>query len=255
VSDHPDPPPDESTPDDPAPEDPAPDGPTSGDTTPDDPTPDGGDDSEDGTADDPAADPQGAVGQVAGGPGALQPRGAFHGMPSPPRRTGVFLDADDLRDHVGHLLRVMLGGYEVDAFGNFSFVHESARVFVTVGGSPIGPQVGVFSVTNLDVALSPQLAAFIATTNHRLGFGALSYDTDNHAVWLRHTLLGTALDAPELQAAVAAVASTAAHLDDQIAQQFGGRTFNDAPADMQRNARPPDSLQDTFREGGATGYL
>jgi hypothetical protein len=210
---------------------------------------------DDASEDDPDDTQAGPVGQVAGGPGALLPRGGIPGIPAPPRRTGVFLDADDLRDHVGHLLRVMLGGYEVDAFGNFSFVHESARVFVTVGGSPIGPQVGVFSVTNLDIALTPQLAAFIATTNHRLGFGALSYDTDNHAVWLRHTLLGTALDAPELQAAVAAVASTAAHLDDQIAEQFGGRTFNDAPADMQASTRPPDTMQESFREGGATGYL
>lgn len=258
MSDHPDATPDEPTPAEP---DATPDEPTSDAPTGDGPAGEPDDDatpeeeSGAGTGDATEGPPMGAEGQVAGGPGALQLRGSFPGMPSPPRRTGVFLDADDLRDHVGHLLRVMLGGYEVDAFGNFTFVHDSARVFVTVGGSPIGPQVGVFSVTNLDIALTPPLAAFIATTNHRLGFGALSYDTDNHAVWLRHTLLGTALDAPELQAAVAAVASTAAHLDDQIVEQFGGRTFNDAPADMQRSARPPDPLQEAFREGGATGYL
>jgi hypothetical protein len=114
---------------------------------------------------------------------------------------------------VGSLLRAILGGYEVDAFGNYSFVHEGARIFVTVGGSPIGPQVGVFSVTNIDVDLTPDLAGFLLTTNHTLGFGAFSYDADNRAVWLRHTLLGTTLDGPELQSAVAAVATTAARLD------------------------------------------
>jgi hypothetical protein len=164
----------------------------------------------------------------------------------------VFLDPDDLREHVGGLLRVMLGGYQVDAWGNFTFTHEGARIFVTVGGSPIGPQVGVFSVTNLDIDLSPALASFLVTTNHRLGFGSFSYDADNRAVWLRHTLLGTTLDGPELQAAVAAVASVAANVDDHIGEQFGGRTFDDAPEAMQDKARPPDPAQAPYN---VHGYL
>lgn len=161
-------------------------------------------------------------------------------FPRPPKRTGVFLDPDDLREHVGGLLRVMLGGYQVDAWGNFTFTHEGARIFVTIGGSPIGPQVGVFSVTNLDIDLSPELASFLVRTNHKLGFGSFSYDADNRAVWLRHTLLGTTLDGPELQAAVAAVASVAANVDDRIGEQFGGRTFDDAPQDLQDRAKPPE---------------
>jgi hypothetical protein len=173
-------------------------------------------------------------------------------FPRPPRRTGVFLDPDDLREHVGGLLRVMLGGYQVDAWGNFTFTHEGARIFVTVGPSPIGPQVGVFSVTNLDIDLTPPLANFLVTTNHKLGFGSFSYDVDNRAVWLRHTLLGTTLDGPELQAAVAAVASVAASVDDHIGDQFGGRTFDDAPEDMQDRARPPDPAQTPY---SVHGYL
>lgn len=196
-----------------------------------------------------------AGGQAAGGPGAELEVLGMPRPPRPPRRTGVFLDPDDLREHVGGLLRVMLGGYQVDAWGNFTFVHDGARVYVTVGGSPIGPQVGVFSVMNLDVDLSPALAIFLVTTNHRLGFGSLSYDEDNRAVWLRHTLLGTTLDGPELQTAVAAVASTAAHLDDHIAAQFGGRTFHDAPEDVQQATRPPDTTQAGSYGDGATGYL
>lgn len=175
--------------------------------------------------------------------------------PRPPRRTGVFVDPDDLRDHVGQLLRTILGGYQVDAFGNFTFVHEDARVFVTVGPSPIGPQVGVFSVTNLDVDLSPPLASFLLTTNHTLGFGAFSYDRDNHSVWLRHTLLGTTLDGPELQSAVASVATTAAQVDDAIKQRFGGRTFAEAPDDEQRRTQPPESNQGPTPPPNASGYL
>ncbi len=173
----------------------------------------------------------------------------------PPRRTGIFLDADDLREHVGALLRTVLGGYEVDAFGNFSFTYESARVVVTVGNSPIGPQVGVFSVTNLDVDLTPELATFLLTTNHTLGFGSFSFDPANRAVWLRHSLLGTTLDLPELHSAVAAIATTAARLDHPIAERFGGRTFVEAPRAEQDRMEPPEPSQDEGPRPGVTGYL
>jgi hypothetical protein len=167
----------------------------------------------------------------------------------PPRRTGVFVDAGELRSHVGDLLRAYLGGYQVDAWGNFTFTFDGARIFVTVPMSPIGPQVGIFSITNVEVDLTPDLGAFLLTTNHVLGFGSFSFDADNEAVWLRHTLLGTTLDAPELQAAVAAVASTAAHFDDVIRDRFGGRTFHEAPEEMQSSARPPEA------SSNVTGYL
>lgn len=174
--------------------------------------------------------------------------------PRPPRRTGVFLDPEDLREHVGALLRAILGGHEVDAFGNYTFTYEDARVFVTVGGSPIGPQVGVFSVTNLDLDLTPELGRFLLTTNHTLGFGSFSYEPENRAVWLRHTLLGTTLDLPELQSTVAAVATTAASLDDAIRDRFGGRTFQDAPGDVQRRVEPPGTGHDPGLPN-ASGYL
>lgn len=185
---------------------------------------------------------------------ALAPIRAGVMPPRPPRRTGVFVDPDDLREHVGGLLRAILGGYEVDAFGNFTFPHEGARIFVTVGPSPIGPQVGVFSVTNLDLDLTPPLAQFLLTTNHTLGFGSFSYDPSNRAVWLRHTLLGTTLDGPELQTAVAAVATTAAKLDDAIKEQFGGRTFQEAPSDVQQRVEPPETAQEPAPPN-AGGYL
>lgn len=229
-------------------------------------------------AGEPTPDPQG-TGQPAGGGADAEPDEAVPGVdeggdeaeedgpgsalaeivgeipnvPAPPRRTGVFLDAEDLREHVGALLRAFLGGYQVDAWGNYTFAHEGARVFVTVGQSPIGPQVGVFSVTNLEIDLTPQLGGFLLTTNHKLGFGSFSYDPDNKAVWLRHSLLGTTLDGPELQSAVAAVASTAAHFDDIIRDRFGGRAFHDAPQDVQDRTKPPETSQEGHPN--ASGYL
>ncbi len=222
------------------------------------------------TEPDPAADdevgqetsdegPDGA-GQVAGGPGSgdrtmLEARAAVAAsVPPPPRRTGVFVDAADLRVHVGDLLRAMLGGFEVDAWGNFTFTHDGARVFVTVGQSPIGPQVGVFSITNIDVDLGPDLGSFLLTTNHKLGFGAFSYDAKSRSVWLRHSLLGTMLGGPELQAAVAAVASTAAGIDEAIRDRFGGRTFQDAPEDVQSATKPP-APEEQSGHPNASGYL
>jgi hypothetical protein len=174
--------------------------------------------------------------------------------PPPPRRTGVFLDQEDLRVHVGGLLRTILGGHEVDAFGNFTFTHEGARVFVTVTTSPMGPQVGVFSVTNLEVDFTAELGEFLLTTNHTLGFGAFSYDRPNRAVWLRHTLLGTTLDLPELQAAVVAVATTAAAVDERLRDRFGGRTFQDVPGEVQRRMEPP-SPDPPGGPPNAGGYL
>lgn len=205
-------------------------------------------------------EPQGAPeGEDAAGTGG-DPSSALAAIaqaatpPRPPRRTGVFLDPEDLRTHVGSLLRAILGGYEVDAFGNYTFTHEGARIFVTVNGSPIGPQVGVFSVTNVDLDLTSELAAFLVTTNHTLGFGAFSYDAGNRAVWLRHTLLGTTLDGPELQSAVAAVATTAARLDHPIRDRFGGGTFADAPDDVQRGVEPPQADPEPAPPN-ASGYL
>jgi hypothetical protein len=209
------------------------------------------------TSDAPATDDGPTEDADVGGPSTgheLAAPARHAGPPRPPKRTGVFVDADDLRTHVGGLLRAILGGYEVDAFGNFTFGHEGARVFVTVGPSPIGPQVGVFSVTNLDVELSPDLGRFLLTTNHGLGFGAFSYDASNRSVWLRHTLLGTTLDGPELQSAVAAIATTAAQLDHTIRDRFGGRTFADAPDDVQRGVEPP-RVDEDLRPPNASGYL
>lgn len=195
------------------------------------------------------------AGQAAGGPGSelttLPPGMA---PPRPPRRTGVFLDPADLRVHVGDLLRAILGGYQVDAWGNFTFTHEQARVFVTVGVTPMGPQVGVFSITNVEVPFTETLARFLLANNHRLAFGSFSYDDDNRAVWLRHSVLGATLDAPELQSAVVAIASAAAHFEPIIRERFGGRAFHDVPEHQQRQTKPPETPDQPYPTG-ASGYL
>ena len=235
--------PDQPTQDEPGPDAPdADEAPAAGTPDRDDPGQDGGDGHHGGAS--PA--PRGGGEMVAAASAAAQP---------PPRRTGVFVDVGELRAHVGDLLRAMLGGYQVDAFGNMTFTLEGARVFVTVGPGPLGPQVGVFSITNVDVPLSGELASFLLTSNHRLAFGAFSYDAENAAVWMQHSLLGGTLDGPELRGAVLAVAQTAARVDDVIRERFGGRRFVDAGEEEQARAHPPAPEPEDDDVANASGYL
>lgn len=172
----------------------------------------------------------------------------------PPRRTGIFVDVDELRSYVGELLRAMLGGYEVDALGNMTFTAQGARIFVTVGLGPLGPHVGVFSITNLGVDLVPDLAAFLLRTNHRMAFGAFSYEPEHQGVWLRHSLLGGTLDGPELRGAILSVASTASQVADVIREKFGGTAFGEESEDVQRSVHPPEPSEETDAVN-ASGYL
>ncbi len=196
------------------------------------------------------------------GQGGAQPRGmlveraAARGIEPtpPPRRTGIFVDVDELRSYVGQLLRAMLGGYEVDALGNMTFTAQGARIFVTVGPGPLGPHVGIFSITNIGVELVPDLAAFLLRTNHRMAFGAFSYEPEQQGVWLRHSLLGGTLDGPELRGAILSVASTASQVAEVIGDKFGGSSFGDEPEDVQRSVHPPDPSEDTDAVN-ASGYL
>jgi hypothetical protein len=208
-------------------------------------------------ADDPSDGPAHPQGAPTAARGMLVERAAAMGVSPapPPRRTGVFVDVEELRSHVGSLLRSMLGGYEVDALGNFTFTAEGIRTFITVGPGPMGPHVGVFSVLTVDQPLTPELAAWLVTTNHRLAFGAFSYEPDQRAVWLRHSLLGATLDGPELRTAVISVASTAAKATEMLREQFGGDSFADASEERRSTVHPPEPARDEDEAVGAGGYL
>ncbi len=108
--------------------------------------------------------------------------------------------------------------------------------------------------SRFDVDLSPELAHFLLTTNHRMAFGAFSYETEQGAVWLRHSLLGATLDGPELRSAVISVASTASKVTKLLHDRFGAGPFGDASDEVQAAVHPPEP--DVSDEGvSATGYL
>jgi hypothetical protein len=107
--------------------------------------------------------------------------------------------------------------------------------------------VRVFAVTNLGVAVTPQLALFLARLNFGLVFGRFSLDVDHDAVWFDETLLGDRATDEDLAFAVRIVATTADKWDDQIKQMFGGVIGADLQVSEARQPPPP--------KPGEGGYL
>ena len=135
----------------------------------------------------------------------------------------------ETRDRVRYILTDLLGTVEVDRDGEFSFRHDSARIFVGVRPFDEGTVVEVRAYTNIGVPPSPELFEYVALNANAYVFGHLGAFEDGEGeivVIFSHRLLGDYLDPEELKVAVAAVASTADEVDDEIQERFGGRLFH-----------------------------
>jgi Putative bacterial sensory transduction regulator len=142
-------------------------------------------------------------------------------------------NTSETRDRVASMLASMVGRVELDAGGELSFAYESTRIYVNV--RPFGEDasvVNVYAITNVDLTPSPELYEFVATHSGDWVFGHLAMEQtdDKAAVLFRETLLADFLDQAELQTAVAAVATTADQVDDQIKEKFGGRLATETVA-------------------------
>jgi hypothetical protein len=94
---------------------------------------------------------------------------------------------------------------------------------------PGGPAiVRVFAVTNVGVAVVPELGLFLARLNFGLMFGRFALDTENRSIWFDETLLGDQLNEEALKFAIQVVASTSDEWDDRLKQMFGGLKFREA---------------------------
>jgi hypothetical protein len=135
----------------------------------------------------------------------------------------------EMRDRVRYILTDLLGPVEVDRDGEFSFRHDSARIFVGVRPFDEGTVVEVRAYTNIGVPPSPELYEYLALNANAYVFGHLGAfeDEGGMVVIFSHRLLGDYLDPEELKVAVAAVASTADEIDDEIRDRFGGRLFHE----------------------------
>jgi hypothetical protein len=135
-----------------------------------------------------------------------------------------------LRELIEAKLTEMSNRYLVDVNGNYIVGLESARIFVMPAWIPNGPTiVRIFAITNLDVPVTIELAAYLLGKNLEFILGGFALDADNGAVWLAHNLLGDSLTPEELEAAVAAIASSADVEDDEIKRRFGGRLYVESP--------------------------
>lgn len=136
-----------------------------------------------------------------------------------------------------------LGGYLVDAHGNYVLGLQSARTFVVPTWLENGATVvRVFAITNLGVPVTAELTQWLLEKNLEFVFGAFALDVENGAVWFNHNLLGQFAAPEELEATIAAVIETANRFDDEIKNRFGGRLYVEGASD----AVPPPT---------APGYL
>jgi hypothetical protein len=139
-----------------------------------------------------------------------------------------------LKDKVQRYLTDLIGVFEVDRHGDFTFQIGSARVFVSVGElSNDRTYIGITVPLLFEVPPSPEVFKHIALHADDWIFGHLSaveHDTGVN-IFFSHRLLGDYLDPEEFRGALIAVAGTSDQLDNELQAQFGGRRFHDDVAD------------------------
>jgi hypothetical protein len=174
--------------------------------------------------------------------------------------TEVFGEKPDLRLDVAHgshkaahLARLKLAaareriervvtqvaGHRVERDRDGDYVIPIADVHVVVAPrvAPGGPViVRIFAITNVEVAVTPELGIFLARLNFGLMFGRFALDVEHRSIWFDETLLGDQFTDEELRFTIDVVASTADQWDDRLKQMFGGSTHQEALA--QRSASP-----------------
>jgi len=115
-------------------------------------------------------------------------------------------------------------------------VHVVVAPRVAPGGPVI---VRVFAITNVGVAVTPDLGLFLARLNFGLMFGRFALDAEHHSIWFDETLLGDQFSDEELRFTIQVVASTADHWDDRLKQMFGGVTYQEVLAGRASHVAPP----------------
>jgi hypothetical protein len=127
-------------------------------------------------------------------------------------------------------------GVEQDGDRDYLLPLHDVQVVVAPRLAPGGPViVRVFAITNVGVAVTPELGLFLARLNFGLMFGRFALDAEHRSIWFDETLLGDQFTDEELRFTIDVVASTADQWDDRLKQMFGGFTHQEALA--QRNER------------------
>jgi hypothetical protein len=155
-----------------------------------------------------------------------------------------------VRERVEKILAAMLGrAPEQDADGDFQLPIGGVHVTVAPRVAPGGPVVvRVFAITNVGVAVAPELGLFLARLNFGLMFGRFALDVEHRAIWFDETLLGEHFTDEEMRFTISVVASTADQWDDRMKQMFGGSTYEEVLAGRSGDAAPTT-------KPGQGGYL
>lgn len=137
-------------------------------------------------------------------------------------------EVEDLRERVERYLRETPLGVSVDDAGDFMIEYGAAITWLRpMPWKPERTLLRVWSITNVDMAVTAELTRFLVTTNAKLAFGGLHLDERRPSVIMAHSLLGEYLNREELRVAVGSVAGTADRFAPEIRQRFGGRLFTD----------------------------
>jgi hypothetical protein len=121
---------------------------------------------------------------------------------------------------------------EQDKDGDYVLPLRDVQVVVAPRVAPGGPVVvRIFAITNVGVAVTPELGLFLARLNFGLMFGRFALDAEHHSIWFDETLLGDQFSDEELRFTIDVVASTADQWDDRLKQMFGGATHQEALAE------------------------
>jgi hypothetical protein len=129
---------------------------------------------------------------------------------------------------------------EQDADGDYIFPVNDVHVGVAPRAIPGGPVVvRVFSITNVNVTVAPELGLFLARLNFGLMFGRFALDTEHRSIWFDEALFGDKLEEDELRFAIQVVAATADEWDDRLKQMFGGVTYQEVLKGRTPHETPP----------------
>ena len=124
--------------------------------------------------------------------------------------------------------------------GDYLLPIDDVQVVVAPRSMPSGPVlVRVFAVTNVGVAVAPELGLFLARLNFGLMFGRFALDVEHQSIWFDETLLGDQFTDEELRFAIRIVATTADEWDDRLKQMFGGATKQEVLKQQGREESTP----------------
>ncbi|MBV6507223.1 MAG: hypothetical protein JJLCMIEE_00264 [Acidimicrobiales bacterium] len=171
-----------------------------------------------------------------------------HGSHRQEHETELRLDA--LRERIEKLLTDLLGHPPpTDSDGDYQY--SVGDTLVVIAPRPLSSgrvALRVFAVTNVGVAVTPELGLFLARLNFGISFGRFVVDPEHQAIWVDETLLGEETSAEELRFICGTVARIAAEWDERIKQLFGGATYRDV-LQNRTDAGAPES------KPGLGGYL